>query len=168
MRFVLLLVAVMVHWLFGGNAARRALRPISRRLRPLHRRRLAHNGDAGRSISNDHPWYEVYWIVDFTAYLDDMVISVARDAGYDLRVDDERIRSLSQQGALQHLKPEHFNPTSTYLAAKDVCRELSVTITRDGEIPVYGRGSARAYGAKRSPSPGRTAIVTLSLSLHCR
>jgi hypothetical protein len=169
MRLPLLLVAFVDLLLksrgFRGNAARRALRPISRRLRPLHPRRMAHNGDSGRGLFEHDPWYDVYWTVDLTADLDEVVTSAARDAGYHLHVDDERIRSLSQQGKLGHLRPEHFNPTSSYLTAKDVGRELVVTITRDGEVPVYGRGPVHAYGAKRSPSPGHTAIVALSLSL---
>lgn len=150
--------------LFRGNAARRALRPVSRRFAPIHPRRLAHNGDSGRGIDNSQPWYQVYWIVDLTPDLDEVVTSAARDAGYHLHVDHELIDRLPRSDGSRAIYPGRFNPTSSYLTAEHGGRVLKASITRDGEVTVYAYGRGVTYGTRKTPPAGK-AIVLLGLTL---
>lgn len=153
--------------LFGGNAARRALQPIIRRLAPTRPQRLARNGDSGRGIGNTTPWYHLYLTVDLTPDLEEIVTSAARTAGYDLHVNQELINGmlgLPCPGGENSTFRGQFNETSSYLIANKRDRTLSARITRDGETMLFGYGQNVTMGQQRRPPAGK-AIVSLNLSL---
>ncbi|MEO6091190.1 MAG: hypothetical protein ABIQ18_49625 [Umezawaea sp.] len=153
--------------LFRGNAARRALRPIVRRLAPTNPKRLARNGDSGRGIGNTTPWYHLYLTVDLTPDLEEIVTSAARNAGYELRAHQELINDMANpHGPSGHNRTLHgqFDSTSSYLIDNRHDRTLSARIIRDGETMLFGYGQNVTLGQQRRPPTGK-AIVSLNLSL---
>lgn len=152
--------------LFRGNAARRALRPIVRRLAPTRPKRLAQNGDSGRGIGNTTPWYHLYLTVDLTPNLEEIVTSAARNAGYELHVNQELINGmlgLPGPGGENRTFRGQFNATSSYLIGNSRDRTLSARIIRDGETMLFGYGQNVTMGQQRRPPAGK-AIVSLNLS----
>jgi hypothetical protein len=147
--FFLLDLVLRLPGLFRGNAARRALRRIVRRLASADPRFLAHSGDSGRGIDNTTPWYHRYLTADLTPDLEEIVTSAARDAGYELHTEQER---------------RQVNPTSSYLVGKNRGRTLTARITRDGEVAIYASGQGITWGQKHGPPAGK-AILSLHMSL---
>jgi hypothetical protein len=126
----------------GGNAARRAMRPVLRSLGIPRSMFVATSGDAGYGLDNDRPWYTVHLLVRRSPELEEMVVSTARDVGYQLDVD-------RRHGATR----SRHDPTSSNLVAERDGRTLSVTISRDGSR------------SGLSTPPAGYAFVTLTLSL---
>lgn len=151
--FLLLgLVARFRELIHGGNAARKAMRPLIDRLGATHPTFLAQNGDAGYGLDNSNPWYDLHLIVDRTPELEETVRSVGRDIGFHLDVDRR-----------PHF--ERFSPTSSHLIAERDGGTLTVGITRDGPEAINAYGpTIGAYGQRVTPPAGK-AILSLSLSL---
>lgn len=79
---------------FGrGNAARKATRRVVGRLRAIHPKFLARNGDSGWGLDNTTPWYELYLTVDRTPDPEETIRSAAREAFWVGRVAACRARS---------------------------------------------------------------------------
>jgi hypothetical protein len=146
--FLIGLITRFRELIHGGNAAKRAMRPLIDGLGAIRPKFVAQNGDAGYCLDNTTPWYEIYLTVDLTPDPEETVRSAARDAGYRLETHQQ----------------DQLNPTWSHLAGERDGRTLTVTIARDDSVSVRGYGYDITYGTRISTPPGR-AIVSLSLSL---
>lgn len=123
----------------GGNAARRAMRPILRSLGTPRQMVVARSGDAGYGLDNSNPWYTVHLLFGLAPDLDEVVTAAAREAGYQLDVDSR-------------YAPDRDDARSRCLVAERDGRTLTVTITRAGPT-------------EAGTPPAGYAFVALTLSL---
>jgi hypothetical protein len=88
-------------------------------------------------------------------------------AGYQLRVNQDLIKRMLGRPSVGNEDPSfhgEFNPTSSYLTAEHNGQALRVTITRDGEIPIFAFGPGVDWLQQCAPPAGK-AIMLLTMSL---
>lgn len=140
---------------FSANKAQKEFQPFAKTLGTLGAKKLCDNGDNGKGIDNNTPWYQAYYSVSNPTDLQSQLTSTAAQAGYDLVPDTHTI---SQEKGI----PGDTN--STYLIAHNGGKMLAVRIAHSGDKVALYCGTVKNYGKEVSPV-GNQAILDMTVDL---
>jgi hypothetical protein len=157
---------LFLHTIFGSGAARPnqaevTLQPIVSQIEQLGGEKICDQGDSGYSLDNTIPNYDVYYKVPDTQLLQNIEV-VSERQGFILTPDTVRIQDLQNE----HVHGEVFNAASSYLAAANNGKKLSITIERNGSLPLDCTNGIpiQQYGKQETIS-GNIDLVRLSMRL---